>query len=246
MPKNKIETIEGAVWFEELGFKENPFTIKPGFFDDEILGYDSKLAKFYLSIRIDAVWFVSGNYGAGKTSLLKSIISKNDFSKKVIYYSTNRKDRTLNLKKFLINKSGFFCRIIKRMPRNVILLLDEAQRLDRYECNQIVEYYRHGNLKSIVFASDRFESVKFTPELLELIGENFLDLNVVSKDVGILIVRKRFPDAEFLSDNIIKKIVDLSDNNPRTILENCEDICRYAVENKADKVTISHLNIVSK
>jgi len=231
-------------WYEQLGFYRNPFTIKPAAFHDAVLGYESKLIKLNLSIRIGGAWFISGAYGSGKTSVLRHILRKLKKKKKIIYYSLNRKDKTLDIKRLLIKKADFFQRMFFLLPKNIILLIDEADAIDEQECKAIVDYYEQGNIKSLILAADNFEKAPLIKKLRQLIGENLLDLNVVSKDVAVEIVRKRIGNLDFLSDNMIKKLFERSEQNPRKFLENCEDVCRLAVEKGAKKVTLQHLRVI--
>ena len=239
-----MSNTNNELWYEKLGFKSNPFSIKPAALNDSVIGYDSKLARLNLSIRIGAAWFITGAFGSGKTTLLKHIINNHKKTKKVIYCSMNRKEQRVDFRKLLLGRGNFFMRLFGIIPKNTILLIDEAQYIDRKECEQILYYYEQQNIKSIIFVAERFENVSLAPKLRQLIGENIISLNSISKDVGIEIVRSRIGSLDFFPDNMIKKIVQISDHNPRKLLENCEDVCRYAVQQEAKKVTLQHLKAI--
>ena len=73
------------VWYEKLGYKYNPFTIKPGFFDDEVVGYDKEVEKLIKQLNTHTMVFLEGEYGQGKTTILKYLINEFSGKKKVIY-----------------------------------------------------------------------------------------------------------------------------------------------------------------
>ena len=59
------------IWYKELGFYNNPFSIKPMAFHDEIIGYDVDLVLG--KIGNGEVMLIEGNYGKGKTTILKVV-----------------------------------------------------------------------------------------------------------------------------------------------------------------------------
>ena len=56
-------------WYEQLGYVYNPFTIKPGFFDDEIIGYDKIVDTLIKKLTTHGMYFLEGAYGANKKDL---------------------------------------------------------------------------------------------------------------------------------------------------------------------------------
>ena len=73
-------------WYGQLGFKENPFTIKPSD-SEELIGYDIQK----LGARLDqgGLIFIEGVYGTGKTSLLRQVRRRFSRSHKVLYCACN-------------------------------------------------------------------------------------------------------------------------------------------------------------
>ena len=64
------------MWYTKLGYAHNPFIIKPGFFDDEVVGYDSEVDKLVSLLKDGEMAFLEGHFGLGKTSILKTQVSK--------------------------------------------------------------------------------------------------------------------------------------------------------------------------
>ena len=135
---------------------------------------------------------------------------------------------------------NFFTRLFHIKPKNMILLLDEAQDMNKKDANKIVEYYKEGYFKSAILVSAKQPDVKFTSELKELIGDNIFRLGKLNKKSAVEFVRKRIGSIQLLTDEIIEKIL-LINPNPRAFLKNLEDVCRYAVENGDTEVTLKHI-----
>lgn len=226
-------------WYNEIGFFNNPFSIKPASFHDELFGYEGFIKEINNKIRIGTVIFIGGEYGAGKTTVLKRIINRFKGKKRVIYYSCNEEDKDIPLDSLLYNKN-FFTRIFRIKPRNMILLLDEAQDMNKKDAKKLVEYYKEGYFKSILLVSFKQSDVKFTKELKDLLDDNIFKFGKLNKKNAVELVRKRIGSIKLLKDEIIEKIHSINPN-PRAFLKNLEDICRYTVENNATEVTLKHI-----
>ena len=230
------------LWYRELGFNTNPFSIKPAPFDFKIIGYDLK--EIFEKIAKGEVLFIEGKYGYGKTTTLKSIINEFGGSRDVVYYSTNRPDKDMDVDGLLYGKYGALGRIFNVMPKNMILLLDEVESLTQKDQNDLLKFYRQGNIKSFVFFGSNFEKVGFNIELKKLMINNVIQLTKLTQEEAVELVRQRVGNIKLLSDNTIKKVYTLSEYNPRQLLENLEDLCKYAVENNDDEVVEEHLKEV--
>ncbi len=232
------------LWYRELGFNTNPFSIKPAQFDFKIIGYDLK--EIFEKIAKGEVLFIEGKYGYGKTTMLKSIINEFGGSRDVVYYSTNRPDKNIDVESLLFGKYGTLGRIFNMMPKNMILLLDEVESLTQKDQTDLLKFYSQGNIKSIVFFGSNFEKVGFNVELKKSMVNNVIQLTNLTQEEAVELVRQRIGKINLLSDNTIKRVYTLSGYNPRHLLENLEDLCKYAVENNDDEVAEEHLKEVLK
>ena len=68
------------VWFRELGFNNNPFSIKPAAFHDQVVGFEKVVDEISYGVLNNKVVVVEGDYGNGKSSILKRLL--NDFGGK--------------------------------------------------------------------------------------------------------------------------------------------------------------------
>ena len=231
--------VAADLWYKRFGFKVNPFTIKPGVLHDEVIAYD--LESLFSKIDYGEVIFIEGPYGTGKSTILKHIINKFGGKKQVAYYSANRKGKPIDFYSLLKGKYGAVGRMFKGLPRDMILLLDEADSMSEEDFDNLKEYYEQGNFKSIVMVADNFDKLNITDYFFELVKENIISLTELDESEAVMLVRARVGDLEFLPDDVIKKIHSLSGKNPRALLKNCEDVCRHAYNHGADSVNQQHV-----
>ena len=229
-------------WYQNLGFYSNPFSIKPAAFHDELFGYEDMLSKIESKLKAGSVIFLSGQYGSGKTTILKRVINRFKKKKKIIYYSCNQSNKTVDIDRLLYSRT-FLRRLFHARQKNAILLLDEVQDINKKDSDKLCEYFDKGFFKSILLTSMRPNDVKFTDCLKELAKENIFKIGKLNKKQAIELVRKRIGNIEFLKDEIIEKIFSLN-SNPRAFLKNCEELCRYAFEMEAGEVTEKHIKEV--
>src|SRR3989344_5634830 len=118
-----------TIWFRELGFHSNPFSIKPAAFHDQAIGFDKVVDEISYGILNKRIVLVEGDYGNGKSTILKKLLHDFGGKRQVVYYSCNRMDAQLNVKTLLNGRYGFFGELFDMKAKDMIFLLDEAQEL---------------------------------------------------------------------------------------------------------------------
>ncbi len=229
-------------WYHELGFFNNPFSIKPAAFHNELMGYDTTIKEINKKVAESNIVFISGQYGTGKTTILKKIINEFKGKKRVIYYNCNQSDKSIDYDKLLIGAGGFFRRLLRIRKKDMIILLDEAQDMNKKDIEQVKEYYELGFFKSVILVSKK-EDIDLAKELEELVGKNTFKVGDINKTDAVNMVRKRVGKLKFISDQNIINIFN-KNKNPRAFLKNCEDVCRYAFEKEDKTVTEEHIKKV--
>ncbi len=229
------------LWYKELGFYNNPFSIKPSIYSNELLGIDTDI----ILEKIDSgeVVFIEGAIGKGKTSILKKIINRFGGQKRIVYYSCNRSENDIDFDKLLKGGRNIFQKIFDSTPKNMIFLLDEAQYLTQEDSKNLLNHYST-NIKSIVFVAPEYKKIKLDNGIKEIINDNVIKIKELTEEDAIGMVKKRVGDLEFVPEDMIKLIYKKSDKNPRTILKNCEEVCRFAFSQGAEKITESHIKEV--
>ena len=224
-----------SVWFRELGFFNNPFSIKPAIYSDRIVGYEEVVDEIAFSVLNKKMLFLEGEYGEGKSTILKRLINDFGGQKQVIYYSCNRMEARLNVKKLLNGRYGFWGKLFDMKPKDMILLLDEAQELGAKDYSKLYSYYQEGYLKSIVFVGKEFKKEEIDDNLKKVSKE--VKLRKLTDAEIITLVRRRVGSLPLLTDDVIKTVYNNSDKNVRKMLKNCESLCKHAVNFGETKIS---------
>ena len=223
------------VWFRELGFNNNPFSIKPAAFHDQVVGFEKVVDEISYGVLNNKVVVVEGDYGNGKSSILKRLLNDFGGKKQVIYYSCNRMDSRLNVKGLLNGRYGVVGRLFDLKPKDMILLLDEAQELIGKDYERLYSYYQEGYIKSVVLVGKGVKKDQIVQGFKSHVEE--VTFGKTNEDVAVQIVKKRVGDLPLLPDVIVRKIYQRSNNNIRIMLKTCEEVCKKAVESGRKRIT---------
>ena len=226
------------LWYRKLGFYSNPFSIKPAAFHNEIIGHNTKV--IYDSIKDGKAILLEGDYGIGKTTLLKQIINRFKGHRKLIYYNASIAEGKLNVPDLLEGSLTFADKITGKRATGIILLIDEAQFMPKDSYDELLSHYESGDIKSIVLVGFGFNETIIPPQFKKLLAGNRIKLGTLRPNQAVQLVRKRIGNLNVISDSMIKRIYAVSEN-PRLLLENCEDIIRYVAEENGGEVRLENL-----
>lgn len=218
------------LWYEELKYKKNPFSIKPQL-KGELHGRSEEISQIISAIGHNNFIIVEGEYGVGKTTMLKKIISKFGGARKVIYYSCNRLTGSLDVERLLINRFGALTRVLKIKSKQMILLLDEAQSLSEQDIRQLREYYSIGYLRSVVLVTHDKRELNLPNSLAMAVKQFTYTLSEMSVEDAISMIRERIGSHPLLTDEVITQIYS-RDSRVRAFLKNCDLFMRHMTEQK--------------
>lgn len=228
-------------WYKKLGFNSNPFSIKPAAFVADVVAYD--LDFLMQKIKDSELLFIEGQYGTGKTTILKSIIANFKGRNKIIYYSFNSGVK-FDLKSLVDGANSVIRKVTGIKHSNMILLLDEVHTMKPDDSDQIIKYYQDGILQSVVFVSHSYEETQLSSEVKSYLKGNVIKTVPLNQDEVFELIRSRIGDIDLFSKKAIKTIFEHAEKNPRKFLEYCEDVARYAVERDEYRVNDEHIEAV--
>ncbi len=234
------------LWYKQLGFYNNPFSIKPAAYHDNLYGYDDAIGEVINKIKEGGVVFVEGDYGAGKSTMLKKIIHAFGGKKEVVYYSCNITENSINIESLIEGRKGFWSRLFfSGSDENLILLLDEAQDLSKEDSEEVMRSFNEKKFKTVILVTKDIKKMNLAEDMRKaIVKDNVIRIGRLTNEDAVSLIRKRIGSTSLLSDDMIKLILKKSDYNPRRLLKNCEEVCRYAVENIEDKVKEEHIKKV--
>jgi len=236
-----METNEAELWFRKFGFFNNPFTIKPAPFDNKIFGQEKLTEDLSYLIPAGNMIFLEGPLGTGKTSMMHKIIEQYRGKKRVIFFSCNRIEHDLNIEELLKGKYGFWGRLFGLKPKNMIVLLDEAQDLSEANTERIKYFFDQGNIKSVVFTGTSFKDTNFHDSVKERIGSNIIKVKELTEEESVDLVRNRIGENELVSDEIIRRVFLLSNKNPRRMLQNLDRLAKEAVDRHEKEIKVEDI-----
>lgn len=217
------------MWFEKIDLDENPFEDTES---TQLIGYDEILDEALYRVESGGILVIESKKGTGKTAVLKQIINKYKGHGRVAYV-----DSTLvvepNIENVLLQKYGLRGRLFKKMPQQMILLVDDIETLSEKNNERIKFFYDQNYIKSIVFTTSDVKKVKFSESLKQRIGK-IIKLNEITENHAIDIINSRIPNNEILKEDAIKEIFKISKKNLKEFIKNSEILVKYAVENKVE------------
>jgi len=222
-------------WYLSFGFSSNPFTIKPTALSNELIGI--QVEPILEKIENNEIQFIEAPLGSGKTTILKSIIAKFKGQHKLIYASCI-KDENLGVYALLKNAT-LKGKLFGRLSDDLILMVDEAQNISKDDAKEITHYIEQGNIKAVAFFGTSYNKKLLTENLNNSLNGNVTVLSYLNSEEAIDLVRKRIGNIKLIPDYVIREIYGRSNSNPRRLLQNCEDICRKAVDLSINELTIT-------
>lgn len=226
-------------WFETRGFFENPFSTEP---TTELINLGDISKELQYRVGSGSMIFLEGKEGSGKTSLLKQIIQKFRGFGKVIYVDLKKEKKKFNIKKIMQKRYGFFGTLFRMTPRDMILLLDNAEKLSRKNTGFIKYYFDHEYIKSVVFSGEDYKKAKLLRSIKERIGKRVLKVRRLSGDEALQVFRSRIND-NTLPDSLVKKLYKKSDST-KDFLEKCNKLYSYITTNNIKDVTEKTLRMI--
>lgn len=227
------------VWYEEFNFTSNPFTIKPQEGYEDFLGQKELVKKVVHNVEKGSITIVFGEYGTGKTTVMKGIIDKFRGERKVAYYNCYTSEKSIDYEDILIQGGSRLSSFFGLRSKNMILLLDEAHNLMPRDFENLVDYYNEGFFRSIVLVTSR-PGYKFPKDVLEIVDGHMYELKRLTEEDAIQLVKSRLEGVEIISDDMIKKILKNA-KTPREFLMRCDDACRKATARGSEVVEVEDI-----
>lgn len=217
---------------------KNPFSIQP---NSNLVGIDEEKGKLKSYIQNGNICFLYGNPGVGKSSLLKWI--KDDLKDhKVIYLDAKSVDEYFILDKHIKQNLSFWRRWFNKLPKNLVLLLDEAQAAELKLIDPLEVLWNKGIIKSIVVTQIKPHLPNCPESFMNRLGKRTIHLDKLNIVRVHELIKLRTDGKHPFNDEAIEVIAQKADYIPRKILENCE-VALIELGNK-DKISASDVRFV--
>ena len=226
------------MWYEKYGWKKNPFFVRP---DATVIGMNKEKKEIENYVNSETISSVTGPYGSGKTNLLLWLLNKT--KKRIIYLNGIETNTPEKLNKELAKKRTILEKLTgKKYPKNLVVLLDEAQAITDPQFFEIMRtYWDSRTLKSIVVASS--EKINLSPGLESRLGERIICLNKTPSTTILDIIKHRTHQKNPFDTEAVTFISEIAGGNPRKTLEYCEKcaqtfVGKEGIINRLDAETV--------
>jgi len=214
------------MWYEKLDLEENPFKDTE---ETKLIGYEDVIEEALYRANSGGILIIEAKPGQGKTAILKQIINKHKGFRKVAYIDAKLVVEP-NIEKVLMQKHGAIGKLFKKMPKEMIVLVDDIENLSEKNNERIKFFYDQNYIKSIIFTTSDYKKVNFSESLKQRIGK-VIQPKQITENEAIEIINSRIPNNKVLTEEIIKETFKLSKKNPKEFIKNSEILVKYSIEN---------------
>jgi hypothetical protein len=202
---------EDIMWYKKYGWSNNPFSVK---WSTELVGFEKERELLLNYVSAGDMCIVVGEPGMGKTSLLKWLKRQMGFLQKGIYLNAESMSDEFNLKKH----------VGKPFIRKKVLMLDEAHHCDEPFVKDMKALWDGNVLRSVAIAQIG-NKMDYPESFTNRVGGRIIRLAGMGYEEAKQLIEMRTNGKNPFSEEIISLIIEDARNNPRKILENCEQLC---------------------
>lgn len=224
-------------WYEELDFEDNPLETNPLDSDFDLINREKEAFDVIYHVTAGNMAVIEGPRGSGKTMLLKHVIDNFRGEGRVAFIDAARLGKRLNVETILIKKFGLLGQLFNKLPRNMILLLDNVEEISYTNAERIKYFFDQGYLKSVIFTSVDISKAEISPSLRDRIGKRLIKLKPFDLESAIKIAMSRLENHKIISDKYLQDIFNLSKGDMNLYLKNLEKVLQYTIEHDRQKVS---------
>ncbi len=203
-------------WYEEQDFDANPLEQ-----ETRLIGNEELTEEIGYGLDAGNILVLEGEEGLGKTRLLKEMSILKDAA-----LIDCREVPEEDIIEVFRKKKGFILSLFSKseLPKNVSLLLDNAESLSRQNLERLKYLYDHNFVKALVLAVR--DKNGFAPsEGMEQRISRVLKMGHLSDYEAVQLFREKI-GYELLPDKVVKEAYKLSDKNIKKFLANCERLLK--------------------
>ena len=228
-------------WYKEFGYKNNPLENNPLKTEEEPFGYDKEIEQLLYFVDAGNAVLIEGKEGSGKTLLLKQVIDKFGGRGRIVYVNGDNVNRRADFSQLLIGNQSFLRKLLKKRPKDMILLLDNAKALNKKTHELLQYYFDQDYIKSIVLTTTDRAKLELPQSFYDRIGNRVIATKPLSMEEAVELVLDRL-DQDLISKDLFEKLFILSDKNMKTFLRNSELVLEHMAENDLDSVDFKTIN----
>ena len=209
-------------------------------FSDDARKTPDKLMSLHKETRDLLYWVESGSMvlikgpkNSGKTRLAFEVIENFKGEGKVIYIDLETYNKEIDIGHLIIGNQSLFRKLRNKMPKGMILVIDNAHKLDNDFYRRLQFFFDQGYLKSVIFVKKSDSELDLPESVKSRIGEHLISLNQLSKEECLEIVSSRV--GSLFTKEQLKKVWEKS-SDFTGFLENCKKVVDTHSEKENEKI----------
>ncbi|MFT4311942.1 MAG: AAA family ATPase [Candidatus Woesearchaeota archaeon] len=218
------------MWYKRFGYQQNPFELDPFKTEYTVVNHNEIIDNVLYLVESGNIIVIEGGSGSGKTTFLRRIVDNFRGEGKVIYIDGNIIGKEPDIERILDRRGKRLLNIFDDKPKGLIILLDNVEALSKKNCEKIKYYFDQNHIKSVVFTTQNYQQLDISKSLKDRIVHNIISVPKLNKYEALRIIRERFSDHFFLSDEVIIRLFNQSKHNIKKTLQMCNDLCSFVVQ----------------
>lgn len=200
---------------------------------DELVTHETEAENLLYWVESESMVLIRGPEKSGKTRLALEVIENFKGEGKVIYIDLDTYNKEVDVGHLLIGSQSFFRKLANKMPKDMILIVDNAHSLDTDFYRRLQYFFDQSYLKSVVLIERANSELELPDSIKSRIGNKIINLNELSKDECVEIVKTRLNG--FLDEKQLEQVWTKSDNLSNFLI-NCEMIVSKYLEEERKKI----------
>jgi len=198
--------------------RKNPFSTKP---NPKLVGLEDKKVALKKYLEGGNICFLNGPAGTGKSSMLRWLQDSMG-GHKVLYLDGKEIDEYFDLNKHMLLNRSLLQKILGMKPKNIVLLVDEAQDCLKSFINTLQTTWGNDRVKSIVMTQISSDISHLPHSFRERIGRKIVRLRRLTEEEIVELIKIRTNGKHPFDEDALSLIAEKSDYIPRRALEICE------------------------
>ena len=229
--------------YKKLGINKNAFSNDAKKTMDDLIRNEEEADNLIYWVESESMILIQGPNASGKTRLAMEVIEEFRGEGKIIYIDLNTYNKELDIAHLLIGNQSFYRKLLNKMPKEMILIIDNAHTLETDFYKRIQYFYDQGYIKSAIIIQQAGTRLELPESIKSRVGNKIITLKEMTKKEAIQLVNERLND--FIKKEQLEQIWDKKPglNN---FLENCEKIISAYIEEDRQRLDTKFIQKVLK
>ncbi len=211
-----------------INFRYNTFSDDGRKTPDKLINREKEVKDLLYWVESGSMILIKGPKKSGKTRLVFEVIENFKGKGKIVYVDLETYNKEVDIGHLLIGNQSLSRKIKNKMPKGMILIVDNAHSLDNDFYRRLQFFFDQGYLKSAIFLKKSGVSLDLPDSVKSRIGDHIINLKQLSREECLEIMGNRIRD--LFTKEHLKKVWEKSSNFVG-FLENCEKVAtQYSKE----------------